>query len=152
MPDSRPFLQPHYYDETFKVRLGLFLNMPFWGSPVIQATDGTLVCPGFSGSTYMQNAWDYVIIGDSQTPGLATVNSRKVLAVDRKKPATKSGQRNTTHGTESAEAEISIMIWTPDQLQQLQKIIKLVFPVSDQRPPDLSATDAWPQAFNVQHP
>lgn len=125
----------------------------FWCGPVFTQADGTLSCPGFTGNTYSKNAWDFVTIaGNLKTPGICEVSAPKARDVDKKKPVGANGARTTIHGIDPATVEISITIWTPEQLKQLQNLLPQIFPQSNKRPPGVSTTEPWPPAFDVQHP
>lgn len=116
----------------------------FWAAPVYTAADGTYYTPGFTGNTYMSNVWDYCVVNGVRTPGkVLDVKVVKGRDVDKKKAAGSDGARNTIHGVDPGSVEISIMIWTPEQLRQLQKMWDLVFPVSGK---------GQPQPWDTQHP
>lgn len=100
----------------------------FWGSPVLQANDGTLYCPGFIGNTYALSPTDYVTIGNYQTPGIAKVTCTKQREVDKKKIKGADGARITLSGLDPAVVEIRIKIWTPEQLRQLDILRSRIFP------------------------
>ncbi len=105
-------------------------TLPFWGSPVIEAQDGTLTCPGFTGNTYAINdPYSLVTVGGStMLPGVAeVVISEKERSLDKKKPVGTDGARLTLHGLNPAMVTINLTIWTPEQLRQLQNVWKIIF-------------------------
>lgn len=127
---------------------GTRVSFQFWRQPVYQLSDGTYFTPGCDGPTYARNPWDYVYIGlpttgQPFTPGIARVRVTKFRDVDKKKSAGSDGARVTIHGVEPAEVEIELMIWTPEQLRQLNNIWPTLFP---------AAYKGSPPAFQVQHP
>lgn len=100
----------------------------FWGRPVLQADNGELYCPGFTGNTYAANPRDFVLIGSYMTPGLAEVKCDKRRDVDKKKIKGADGARLTLAGLQPADVEIRITIWTPEQLRQLEILRAIIFP------------------------
>ncbi len=121
----------------------------FWGTPVLQDSNGVKYCPGYFGETYSKNAWDYVQIEfpgsgvADKTPGICTVSVRRGRKVDRKKSSGSDGERLTFTGISNADIEIAITVWTPEQLDRLVTLWKLV------QPP---VGKGAPQAFDVKHP
>lgn len=121
----------------------------FWGSPVIEQADGTFVCPGYTGETFFHkiSPWNTCYISlplaNPYTPGICEVAVNKPRAVDKKKPSGDDGARITVHGVNAADVEISILIWTPEQLRHLDRLWPILFP---------RAAKGSPPAFDVQHP
>ncbi len=121
----------------------------FWGAPVLTGADGRPYCPGYIGATYSNFQHDYVQIefpGSGvfdRTPGICNVSVRRGRGIDRKKSAGSDGERLTFKGINNADIEISITIWTPDQLARLQDLWRIL-------QPPLGKGD--PQAFDVKHP
>lgn len=100
---------------------GQRVSFQFWRQPVYELADGTYWSPGCAGNTYFDNdPWSYVLVGGVKTPGFATVEVHKYGSVDRKKAAGSTGEHLTAHGLAAAEVEINVMVWTPEQLRQLQ--------------------------------
>lgn len=104
------------------------LASTFWGSPVLQRQDGTLYCPGYMGNTYASSQWDFVVIGNFTTPGIARLTCDKQREVDKKKVKGADGARITLAGLEPAKVEIRLTIWTPEQLKQLDILRAQIFP------------------------
>lgn len=107
----------------------------FWGSPVVQLSDGTLSCAGYVGPTYSKRIWDYVTIAvpynapsEPKTPGICEVTCDKSRDVDKKKQKGSDGARITLAGLEPAMVDIKITIWTPQQLKELETLRAIVFP------------------------
>lgn len=107
----------------------------FWFGPVYEADSGEWYCPGFTGNTYSKEPWDAVLIsvpfsGNEQplTPGVCEVMVSKDRSVDKKKSAGTDGTRNTIHGINSAEGEIQVTIWTPQQYRMLLDLWDVLFP------------------------
>lgn len=130
------------------------VSFAFWGSPVLQQSDGTLWCPGFDGPTFADRPWDYVKVATSygpsvggvppdRTPGIARVVPRKEFSADKKKAAGAHGARYTFHGLDPAEFFIELRLWTPEQLRQLQAMWSDLF---------VPAAKGSPLAFDVTHP
>lgn len=124
-------------------------NFAFWGAPVVEANDGTLSCPGYTGNTFASSPWDYLVLAvpynspdQPKTPGVCEVQCRRERSVDKKKPAGNNGARITIHGMQPAEVDIKLLIWTPDQLRWLNEIWRVVFPNGKGNP----------EAFDVDHP
>lgn len=148
--------QPAYTDLTN------IQSADFWGAPVIQASDGSLVCPGFEGNTYASNIWDYVIFGESSvTPGIANVSVNKRRLLDRQKPSGENYSRLVYTGLENAVIDIQLTIWTPMQWIALKKLWINLFPYlkSANLPEEQPTSDTitrvspdWPPAFQVYHP
>ncbi len=123
----------------------------FWGTPVLKDSAGKKYCPGFIGQTFSSNPWDYVEIdylttlgADSdKTPGLATVSVRRGRKIDRKKSSGSDGETLTFTGINNADIEISLLIWTPEQLDALIKMWSFLQP---------AAGKGAPGAFDVHHP
>ncbi len=121
----------------------------FWGTPVYKDSKGVKHCPGFIGEAFSKNPWDYVTIEfpnsgvPNQTPGLCTVSVRRGRKVDRKKSSGSDGETLTFTGISNADIEISITIWTPEQLDILIDLWKVIQP-----PPGKGV----PQAFDIKHP
>lgn len=122
----------------------------FWGSPVIDGGDGTLICPGFTGNTYADNPWDFVNIMGFKTPGIAEVSVKKERKMDVKKASGRDNARLTYTGMEPALVDIRVTIWTPDQLQALTGLWNYIFPVK--KPNFAKKDDPWPPAYTVFHP
>ncbi len=137
------------------------VSFDFWGAPIGKNPDGTLYCPGFhmqgdkpgtTANAYLKDAYSTVLIGlegplqknrQAQTPGKATLSIKKGRSLDMKKPAGSDGERATFHGLNCGRVEIAILIWTPQQLQQLRLLW------NDLQPP---ANKADPAAYQVSHP
>ncbi len=129
----------------------------FWGSPVFEAKQdgyfvkkGELYCPGYIGNTFSKNKWDYVTIalrsgpGTPQvTPGICNVSVRRGRKVDRKKSQGSDGETLTFTGISNADIEISITIWTPEQLKVMQKLWSIIQP---------AVGKGKPVAFSISHP
>lgn len=106
----------------------------FW-FPTYEDDNGLWFSPGFTGNTYSDYPWDYVLVtvpysGDEQpkTPGICEVQVTKTRSVDKKKAAGTDGTRNTIHGINAAEGEIQVTVWTPQQLRMLQEMWSVIFP------------------------
>lgn len=143
----------------------------FWGSPVIQMSDGTLSCPGYTGATYSSRIWDFVGIKlpaallsgsmQAKTPGACEVNCLRERDVDKKKKKGSDGARITLAGLEPATVDIKVTIWTPEQLKNFELLCAIIFPgrqkqtTTKQVPTGQStttvigATDATPTADTV---
>ncbi len=121
----------------------------FWGTPVLKDSKGVKYCPGFLGEAFSKNPWDYVTIEfpnsgvPNQTPGICTVSVRRGRKVDRKKSSGTDGETLTFTGITNADIEIAITIWTPEQLDILTDLWRLIQP-----PPGKGV----PQAFDIKHP
>jgi hypothetical protein len=97
---------------------GSRVSSRFWRQPVYELSDGTHFCPGASGNTYSDSAWDYVTVGSFKTPGVAEVHPRKTKDVDRKKQPGSQNERLTVLGHKAADVDIRVRVWTPEQLRQ----------------------------------
>jgi hypothetical protein len=167
------------------------LPSTFWGAPVLRwnsnaprwdgLQSGELYCPGFEGATFSKRVNDYALIGGiAQTPGTCVVSGNKSRALDKKKASGSDGSRLTFHGIENAEGEMTITIWTPEQLRVMQELIPLIFPPTQKVTKTTKTTEitaieavqstvaatqfqskisitkktqlAIPQAFDVSHP
>lgn len=122
----------------------------FWGTPVLKDANGKKYCPGYIGDTFSKNAWDYVVFAfldtlgvSDKTPGICNVSVRRGRGVDRKKSSGSDGQTLTFTGINNADIEIAITIWTPDQLDVLMAMWKVLQPPSGK---------GQPSAFDVSHP
>lgn len=121
----------------------------FWGSPVLKDDKGVKFCPGFLGEAFSKNIWDYVTIEfpnsgvPNKTPGICNVSVRRGRKVDRKKSSGTDGETITFTGINNAEIEIAVTIWTPEQLDILVDLWKILQPPSGK---------GDPQAFDVKHP
>lgn len=134
-PDASPYA-------ALPSSLGSIVPSKFWGSPVIRDKNGNLSCPGFSGATYATKAWDTVVIpgvptkspavpngpAQAKTPGICVVRCKKSRDIDKKKIKGGDGGRITLAGLEPAMIEIEIHIWTPQQLEELDKLKVIVAP------------------------
>lgn len=126
------------------------VSFQFWRQPVYQLQDGSYWHPGADGPTYLvgydsPESYLYLGIPSTQpyTPGKATVHVRKARDVDKKKAAGNDGARVAIHGADLAAAEIELLIWTPEQLRQLNNLWPILFP------PNYKGS---PPAYDVQHP
>lgn len=121
----------------------------FWGTPVLKDSNGVKYCPGFLGEAFSKNPWDYVTIEfpnsgvPNQTPGICTVSVRRGRKLDRKKSSGSDGETLTFTGVNNADIEIAVTIWTPEQLDILIDLWKILQPPSGK---------GVPQAFDVKHP
>lgn len=128
------------------------VSFDFWAQPVLTDASGALYCPGYTGKTFMKGAWDSVKIGSLQTPGTCDVTVSKSRDVDKKKAAGSDGARITIHGIDPGSGEITLTIWTPEQLKTLRSVWEQIFPSSNKRPKGVAASSPWPPAFDVAHP
>ncbi len=123
----------------------------FWGAPVLKDDKGNKYCPGYIGDTFSKNQWDYVQIDyldtigaeSDKTPGICNVSVRRGRKLDRKKSSGSDGERLTFTGINNADIEISILIWTPAQLDALVKMWSLIQP---------AVGKGTPGAFDIHHP
>lgn len=138
----------------------------FWGAPVLRAQGdqestgikaGELYCPGFIGPTFTQNAWDTVQIkipapfmtgvlqqwNADRLPGTSLVSVKKGRQLDRKKSSGSDGQRLTFTGINNADVEIQVTIWTPQQLEILLALWRVIQP---------QVGKGAPSAFDCYHP
>ncbi len=114
------------------------LPSEFWGAPVLRDDNGELYCPGYTGNAYSSNGRDKVFIqvpfgsgnypSQPYTPGICTVDASKAREFDEKKAKGRDGGRLTTHGLNLGEVDITITIWTPQQLLELQRLWAIIFP------------------------
>ncbi len=142
----------------------------FWGAPVYRTASG-LWCPGYEGNLFADNPWDFVGIpglyqhssnvGLPQTPGICRVSVSKGRTVDKKKSQGTDGDTLTFSGINSAEGEIQVMIWTPDQWELFKTIWPILSPPQGKAPPGAKTarttvgkgtTKIFVQAYDVQHP
>lgn len=140
------------------------VNFQFWGSPVLRATTdqnatgikaGDLWCPGFIGPTFVpQDSYGFLGITMpgpttqelSQVngfPGIADVRVSAQRKVDMKKASGADGATVTFTGRDPAQVDISLTIWTPQQLKILEAMWK------ELQPP---AGKGEPAAYQVTHP
>lgn len=92
--------------------------VPFWGSN--------------------PDAWDTVIInGRTRLPGLAKLSGSIKRQVDKKKPAGRHGTSVTYLGTEAAEFEIKLSLWTAEHLSAFTSMIRAIM---SKQPEKLGAT------------
>jgi len=132
---------------------GVIVSSDFWGAPVIQAPDGTLSCPGFTGPTYSDRVWDYIVFGPGlKTPGICEISIEKKRDHQKKKSAGTDGARVTFHGMTCGEIDIKITLWTPEQFRQIGILWELLFPHNASSPPNKSSKPVFPPAFPVSHP
>lgn len=83
--------------------------VPFWG-------DGS-------------GAWDTVWVKGLRLPGVAEVDGKGFSRrVDRKKSAGRNGATLTQTGMEPADIDITLTLWTPEHLIELQHILKEIRP------------------------
>lgn len=116
----------------------------FWGSPVFEQ-NGKLVCPGFTQDQPITNAWDLCQLGGDILPGIATVDIQKERQTEKKKAADRDGARITVRGIDAASISIQLLIWTPEQLRDLNRLWPILFPPPGKQP-------AKPPMFDIQHP
>jgi hypothetical protein len=151
-------------------------NSDFWGAPVYE-TDGGLWCPGFEGKTFADNPWDLVKLsfsaadrakhpdatglGSTFTPGICRVTVSKGRTVDKKKSSGTDGDTLTISGINSAEGEIQVMLWTPEQWEWWKHIWPIMSPPQGKHPTDGTTVKTtvgkgtakiFVQAYDVQHP
>lgn len=67
-----------------------------------------------------RSTWDVVVFNGGTLPGIATVSVTSAMKVDEKKGAGKNGATPTFHGRVPAKFDVSLVIWTDDQLSDLQ--------------------------------
>lgn len=61
--------------------------------------------------------WDTVVLGDEQLPGIARVRATHGRKLDAKSAAGSNGARIVDKGYEAAKVEITLKIWTKEQLE-----------------------------------
>lgn len=129
----------------------------FWGSPVLNDANGRQFCPGFIGETFSSNPWDTVQIyipipfltgilaelNVNRFPGICDVQVKRGRDLDRKKSAGSDGQRLTFKGISNADVDISVTIWTPEQLEVMRQLWNVI------QPP---VGKGSPAAFDCEHP
>ncbi len=93
---------------------------------------------------YSPNPYDVVVIAGRKTPGVAKVHAVPSRKVDRKKPAGSDGERPTFHGYVAAEVDVRIWIWTPDQLEVYDALVReVLWPAQSKQDP---------VALSIYHP
>lgn len=99
------------------------MAQPFW-APYKDENGAPL---GYEGPLYSDNPWEYVVIGDMKTPGLAKVRAAPAFSVDIQKASGRDASNVILRGYRPGEVEIEVMVWTPDQWERLQEIIQTVW-------------------------
>ncbi len=115
------------------------MGLPYWDVGVV---DGDTVEFG-EGETYAANTWDLVKLGDMILPGLCTVKCQPTREVDKKKRHGSDGAKITVYGYLPGDVIITVMIWTPNQWKEWQKITSVLWP---------RAGKPAANPFDIRHP
>lgn len=109
IPNSSPIILPE--DAT----------VPYWDTPpeALYPSDPN----GF-------DPWDTIYFAGKRFPGIARVRTKKSRRVDVKEPRGQDGATMTSTGYKPAEIDITLSIWTQDQLSQLQKQMQIILPAA----------------------
>jgi hypothetical protein len=90
--------------------------------------------------------WDTVKIGGNQAPGIAEVTASSSRSVDEKKPIGTHGARVTALGYTPAKIDIRIYVWTPAQLDALDKFLAALWPTVAKKVNDST------KGLDISHP
>lgn len=93
-------------------------TVPFWDTPPLSLDPSE---ENFS-------PWDTISFGGQPFPGMARVKSKKSKRVDVKLSKGQSGATYTFVGWKPAEVEVTLTVWTQDQLNQLQNLLPTILP------------------------
>ena len=111
----------------------------FWDDP--QGPDAS----GMVRDRFSTNPWDYVVLDGRKTPGLVEVLATPAMKFDEKNSAGRHGSSITFAGYKPTKVDISVHIWTDDQLEEMEDLLALVWPVVTKKNPQ-------PKAIQVRHP
>lgn len=119
--------------------------------------DGDIPTATASGPLYAPNPWDTMVIGGQRLPGIVEVTATPSKKADTKKASASHGAKTTIHGTDPAEASISITIWTLEQWQVFIPIMHALWPRPGKTGAALTnavdlAGNPVGSAFDVDHP
>ncbi len=94
--------------------------MPFWDE----------FTSGYEGPLYAPNVWDQVKLDIPfiTIPGTCEVSAKPSKKCDKKKSAGTHGATKTTTGYDPAKVEIRVHIWTPEQYEAWQELLRRIWP------------------------
>ncbi len=83
---------------------------------------------GYEGETYAANPADTAWIGEDQLPGIVEVNATAEKEVDMRKRRGANGASIVFTGYKPARVTFAVHVWTPEQWDSLNRIIKKIWP------------------------
>lgn len=97
-------------------------------------------------------SWNTVIIGGIRIPGIASISGKAFeVRADKKSIPGEHGEKMTTLGREPCDPEITLKLWTPQQLKDFLTIVKLFLPKSHrQLPPPVDVIHPALAIFKVR--
>jgi hypothetical protein len=114
---------------------------PFWDLPA-----------GYEGKLFADNEWDFVILGGDALPGISVAVAEPGRRSDEKKSNGEHGASLTLYGYLPSKVEITVTIWTSDQLKELDDIVAKIWPPAAKRSADREvALDIVYPAVNQLH-
>lgn len=113
-------------------------RLPFWEHVEQNRTaDGRvqLITIGADGKLHPDNPWDTVVIAGKHLPGLARAKATGRLRRDGKSKGGADGGNPSYHGYELAPVEVSTLIWTAEQWDELlRQLAELWPPIRKKKP------------------
>ena len=115
------------------------MAVEFWDDPYGPDASGML------DDRYSLNPWDFVILGEFKSPGIVEVNAQPAMKFDEKGSAGRHGSSISFTGYKPTKVDLTIHIWTADQLEVLDLMIGKLWPVVTGKNPS-------PKALKITHP
>lgn len=78
-------------------------------------------------------AWDTLLLGGRNWPGIAHVKVKGGRKIDRKQGPGQHGEKITVQGKKAKDVDITIRCWTRDQCSDLEDAIATVDPQRDEK-------------------
>lgn len=101
---------------------------------------------GGSGSAWaasVRGAWDVLVLDGTPLPGKATVHARAGRKIDVRESPAANGSGLSYLGYQPASIDVTLVLWTDEQLDQFAKWLPAVQP---------RASQGAPRAVSVYHP
>lgn len=116
------------------------MAIPFWDNSL--GTEGAIVGPGADGPLTAPMEWDTCELQGIHCPGIVEVIiESRARRVQNKKNNGNDGATPTFRGLDPAKLTIRVTIWTPDQNDQWDAMLPIIYPLPNKGTNKLNAID-----------